>query len=85
MNNLAAEEETIVTTMLSTLATLEAAIPASGANLDTDSAAVWAHNKNEVRDRGALFDIWRRRLCDFFGVPPGPNFGGNSNSISLVV
>lgn len=85
MNNLQAEEETVVGAMLTTLGTLEAAIPAAGANLDTDQAAVWTHNKNEVRDRSRLFDLWRRRLCDFFGVPVGPNFGGSGNTINLVV
>lgn len=84
MNNMAAEEETVVGTMLTNLNTLEAAIPASGSNLDTDQAAVWTHNKDEVKDRAALFDLWRRRLCDFFGVPPGPNFGSGS-TIKLVV
>ena len=85
MNNLQAEEETVVTTMLTTLNTLEAAIPGAGANLDTDSAAVWAHNKREVKDRADLFDLWRGKLCEFFGVPRGPNFGGSGNSIALVV
>ena len=84
MNNLQAEEETVVTGMLTTLATLETAIPGAGANLDTDQAAVWKHNKDEVKDRTALFNQWRKRLCDFFGVQPGPNFG-SANGIKLVV
>lgn len=84
MNNLCVEEETVVTTMLTTLNTLEAAIPGSGANLDTDQVAVWTHNKREVKDRADLYDLWRGKLCAFFGVPPGPQFGSN-NSITLVV
>lgn len=82
MNNLAPEEETVVITYLTNLNTLEAAIPGVSANLDTAQAAVWTHNKNELRDREALFDSWRKRLCQFFGVPPGP---GLASGISLVV
>lgn len=77
----ASEGAVVVNTYLTNLYTLESAIPATGANLDTDQAAVWKHNKNEARDRDALFDSWRRRLCNFLGVPPGPNFGGASNAL----
>lgn len=72
MNNLAAAEVAVVLQYLSTLATLEAAVPPTSENLDTDSAAAWTHNANELRDRSNLFDSWRRRLCGFLGVPPGP-------------
>jgi len=79
------EGAVVVNTYLANLYTLETAIPAAGANLDTDAAAVWTHNRDELRDRDALFDSWRRRLCNFLGVPPGPNFGAASNSMPLVV
>jgi len=62
----------VVNTYLTNLYALENAVPAASANLDTDKAAVWTHNKQEVQDRLALLDDWRRRLCDFLGVPPGP-------------
>lgn len=75
------EGAVVVSTYLTNLTTLENAIPATGANLDTDQAAVWKHNKTEAADRSALFDSWRRRLCNFLGVPPGPNFGGSSNAL----
>ena len=78
-------EGQVVTTYLAQLNQLEAAIPGAGANLDTDQAAVWKHNANEVRDRSALFDQWRLRLCQFFGIPPGPNFGATGGSVALVV
>jgi hypothetical protein len=71
MNNLAPEEEAVVSNMLQTLQALETAAPAASDNLDTEAAASWTHNANEVRDRLQLFDAWRRRLCQFFGVPPG--------------
>lgn len=77
------EEAVISTTYLANLYTLENAIPAAGANLDTDEASVWKHNKNEVRDREHLFDSWRRRLCNFLGIPPGPHLSGGG--LRLVV
>lgn len=87
LNNMSPAEEAVLrTTYLANLNTLETAIPGTGANLDTDQAAVWTHNKNEQRDRDRLFDSWRRRFCAFIGIPPGPAFGGtDSGSIAMVV
>ncbi len=79
------EGNVVVNTYLANLGTLESAIPAAGANLDTDEAAVWKHNRDEVEHRIALFDALRRRLCQFLGVPPGPEFTGAGNGIELVV
>lgn len=75
------EGNVVVNTYLANLTTLESAIPSASANLDTDQAAVWKHNAREVQDRAALFNMWRRNLCNFLGVPPGPNFGGPSNAL----
>lgn len=84
MNNMLPEEEAVVrTTYLANLATLETAIVGASANLDTAQAAVWTHNKNEVRDREALYASWRRKLCAFIGIPPGPELG--SGGIKVVV
>lgn len=88
MSNLsAAEEATVVANYLTPLGLLETAVPSAGDNLDTAQAAVWYHNKNEVTDRIGLYNWKRRELCSFFGIPPGPNFGGgaSNNSIALVV
>jgi hypothetical protein len=82
LTNLSDSEVAVATTYLTTLNTLEAAIPGAGANLDTEQAAVWRHNKNEVADRSALFDGWRRRFCSFIGIQPGPELG--SGGISLA-
>lgn len=79
------EGAVVVNTYLTNLYALETAIPAASENLDTDQAAVWVHNKREVDDRADLLDMWRSRLCNFLGVPRGPNFGGRSNNISMVV
>ena len=82
LTNMRPEEESIlINTYLTQLNTLEAAIYGAGANLDTDQAAVWIHNKNEVSDRSKLFDQWRRRMCWFIGVAPGPSLGNGGTQI----
>jgi hypothetical protein len=83
MNNLSAAEESVVRRYLAQLTALEFAVPRAGDSLDTDQAAVWTRNRTEARDRAQLFDDWRRRLCGFFGIPPGPALG--DGSLTLVV
>lgn len=84
MNNLADAELVVLRRQLNTLITLEAAVPRSGENLDTDTAAVWTRNPNEAADRAALFDDWRRRLCGLLGLPPGSALASGA-SVMLVV
>jgi hypothetical protein len=83
MNNLSGAEQSVCRTYLGTLRGLEVAVPQAGQNLDTDQAAVWTRNQGEVRDRFALLDEWRRRLCSFLGLPPGPSLV--DPGITLVV
>lgn len=84
--NLDAAEGAVVTdTYLTNLNALETAIPGTGNNLDTSAAGPWTHNANEQRDRDNLFDSWRRRLCAFLGIPPGPYLAASGNSVALVV
>jgi len=83
LSHLTGSEEAVVQQYLTTLGQLELAIPAAAGNLDTDRAAVWTRNANEVRERTAMFDDWRRRLCAFLGLPPGPGLG--DRGIALVV
>jgi hypothetical protein len=71
MTNAAAEELQVMRLYLSNLYGLESAIPAAGATLNVDTAAVFKRNANEIRDRRALFDGYRVDFCRFFGVPPG--------------
>jgi hypothetical protein len=72
MQYLSAAEEAVVRTQLATLRTLESAIPNAATTLDTEQAAVWTRNPDEMAERTRLFDDWRRRLCGFLGLPPGP-------------
>jgi hypothetical protein len=83
MNNLSPAEIAVTLQYLITLNMLEAAVPPASGNLDTESAAAWTHNPNETRDRMNLFDSWRRRLCGFMGIPPGPALA--DTGITLVV
>jgi hypothetical protein len=62
---------------------LESSVPRAADNLDTDQAAVWTRNRDEMRDRARLFDDWRRRLCGFLGMLPGPDLA--DGGVSLVV
>lgn len=76
------EDGAVIVAHLGNCTTLEAAIYASSDNLDTDQAAVWYHNKKEVRDRKGLYDMCRRELCNFLGIPPGKALG--ADRITLV-
>ena len=51
-------------------------------NLDTDQAAVWKHNKNEIGDRKNLFFSMCRRLANELGFAPGPAIGSGGISVS---
>ena len=85
LNNMASEEYTVVRQYLTDCHTLESAIVGTGANLDTDKAVVWEHNKNEQRDRENLFLSWRKKLCGFLGVPPGPELEGGGSTLRMVI
>lgn len=82
LNTLSASEETVlVSVYLTNLYALEQAILDSSDNLDTDVAAVWSRNKQEVRDRQNLFDDWRRRMCAFLGFAPGAGLGAGGVTV----
>jgi hypothetical protein len=83
LTNLSASETVIARRYLANLISLELAVPAASDSLDTNQAAVWTRNTNELGDRITLLDEWRRRLCGFLGVPSGPAL--SSGTASLVV
>ena len=76
LTRMSGAEEAVARQYLAQLAALETAVPETGATLDTAQAAVWKRNPEELRERLALLDDWRRRLCGFIGVPAGPALGG---------
>ncbi len=82
--NLQDVEEVILRRQLTECRALEAAIPEASDALGTASAGPWERNPAEVGERLRLLDEWRRRLCGFLGVPPGPAFG-SPNSLALIV
>jgi hypothetical protein len=84
IDNMQPAEETVLLNYLTKLNALEEAIYGTSDNLDTDVAAVWTHNKNEQRDREALYSSFRVKLCDFIGIPPGSGIS-RGGSIALVV
>ncbi|HEY0206452.1 MAG TPA: hypothetical protein VGC15_20155 [Acetobacteraceae bacterium] len=69
---------------LRTLAQMEAAIPAVAEGLDTASAAGWVRNAGELEQRERLFDGWRRRMCGFLGLVPGPELR-RGGGVALLV
>lgn len=80
------EENVIRTVFLANLYQLEAAVLTASDNLDTDVAAVWKHNKYEVRDRTRLFNWERRRLLAMiFQVDDMPMNAGATANLSMIV
>lgn len=86
MNTAQAAEYQNIRYKLSVLYPLDAAIAAASATLDVDRAAVYKRNLNEMRERTRLFNYYRHRLCQFMGIPAGPNLSeSGSGSIALVI
>jgi hypothetical protein len=80
--NLSTDEYNVVTTTyLPNLNLREQEIQGAAANLDTDQAAVWKHNKSEVSDRINLFNWLRRDLCTFLGFAPGPQLASGNRVV----
>lgn len=83
LTNLAPAEFGIVRQFLTNLYTLETATVTQSSTLNVDTAAVFKRNADEQKERAKLLAYWSKRLCDFIGVPPGPNF--ESGAIRIVV
>ena len=76
--NLSADELAVARNFLGQLQSLENGLVGAAANLDTEQAAVWTHNPNELADRSALYTRWRREFVSFLGIPPGPGLASVS-------
>lgn len=69
MNNLGLNQANLlINTYIGNCNNLEQQILAASSNLDTDRAAVWYHNKNEVSDRFKLYKLWCDRTIEFMGL-----------------
>lgn len=79
LNSLSDYAETRIRSFyLPALMAREIEIQGAADNLDTDKAAVWQRNKQEVAERRALFTQLRIDLCAFLGFPPGSGIAGGS-------
>jgi hypothetical protein len=83
--HMTADEEAEVRGFLTRIEQLYSDIYAVRENADTAAAAIWTRNPEELAERRALYNGERSALCNFFGIPRGPNFGGSSRSIELNV
>ncbi len=82
--NLQDVEEAVLRRQLGQCCALEAAAPEASETLGTATAGPWERNPMEVAERLRLLDTWRRRICGFLGVPPGPGLG-SPNCPAFVV
>jgi len=73
LNTLAEAERKRMRYFLLTLGQMERAVLCASETLDTQVASVWTRNTRELSERMRLFDWWRRRLCGFLGIMPGPD------------
>jgi hypothetical protein len=85
MNNRRPEEYQEIRGRVTEIQILDQAIPGAGANLDTDAASVWTHNKNEVSERAALMRMRCLKLCQILAIDPGEGLAASGHTLSLVV
>ena len=72
LNLLTEDEGNQVRKYLKALKGLEDAILAAADNLEDDVLGPLKRNKTEIAERTALFESWRKRLCQFLNMKPGP-------------
>lgn len=83
LNNLdPIEETTLIDQYISNCNSAYTAIQTASNNLDTDRAAVWWHNKQEVKDRFDLYKLQCQLMIQFLGLDSP---GKMTNGISMVV
>ena len=81
MSNLTDPEVALVQGQyLPNLTQLEQDIYGVRGTLTAAQAAVYYHNDHELEDRTELYNYFRKQLCAFFQIPPGPFLAMNSGS-----
>lgn len=71
LSGLSSEEEDVVRGMLIKLNTLENDLFEIRDNSDTEQAAVFKRNANELGERETVYRSWRRRFAAFLGFALG--------------
>lgn len=84
ISNLLPQEEAYVRTLISQCETLEQGLLNVQADMDTASAGPWKRNPQQLKENIRLYTFWRKKMCEFFQLPPGPAFA-TSSQISVVV
>lgn len=77
----ASEESVLVNTFLANISLMEAALAASYDCMDTAKAGIWEANPREFEERTALMNKFRRDMCAFLGLPPGPGLKSGANML----
>ena len=87
LNNLTDAECALGRVKLANIVVHDNALQAAGGQtLLVDQAAVFKRNPNEIAERRALLNYWRRDLCATLGIGPGPALAGSGGStVRLVV
>lgn len=86
LNNMTVSEYARITDLyLANLLQLEQDIFDTRQTVNIQEAAVYKRNLNESRERHTEFMYWRKSLCQFLGISPGPEMSSGGNNISLVV
>jgi len=83
--NLLPAELVTMRARLAALTAEETLFEASGALVYVGTAAVFTRNPNTISEHQRFLDAMRRRLCEFLGLPPGPQLSASSSSIRLIV
>ncbi|GBQ09747.1 hypothetical protein [Swaminathania salitolerans] len=73
LRTLSEAENKRIRSLLKTVLQMEQAVISASESLDTQAVSVWTRNSREMAERTNLFTWWRRRLCGFLGVAPGPD------------
>ena len=82
LNNLSvAEEAILVDVYLTNLTVLESDVLTVRDTIDTTAAGTWQSNPLEMSQRIRLFNKWRRDMCAFLGLEPGPSLGTSGMNI----
>ncbi len=84
MTNMSPAEYQTARGILAQCFSIETAIGGMYATLNVDTAAVFKRNANELRDRQAQYTYWRKELCRFIGLEPGPGLRGG-NAMQIIV